>query len=180
MKVLAHPEAHPCLGIKDSLIWTKNQKKDVVCLPQKAFLWRRRLVEVIINHAHTTIGHFGQLCTSRYICCYYWWLTMATNIKLFCSLCPSCQVTKDSTKRPAGLLHTLPIPDWLWQSVGMDFMGPLPKLNGHDYLLVVIDHFTSQVHLIPTNAQVKKSPGSLSRRSSDSMECPNLSCLTGT
>ena len=59
-KVLAHPEAHPCFGIKDSLIWTKNQmKKDMVCLPWKAFLWGRRLVEVIIDYAHTMIGHFG-------------------------------------------------------------------------------------------------------------------------
>ena len=149
MKVLAHPEAHPHFGIKDGLIWTKNQmKKDVVCLPQKAFLWGRRLVEVIIDHAHTTIGHFGQLGTSCYICRYYWWTTMATDIELFCSLCPLCQVTKDSTKQPAGLLHTLLIPDRLWQSVGMDFMGPLLKSNGHDYLLVMIDRFTSQVHLI--------------------------------
>ena len=41
-----------------------------------------------------------------------------------------------------------------WQSVGMDFMGPLPKLNSHNYLLVVIDHLTLQVHLIPMNTQV--------------------------
>jgi hypothetical protein len=33
----------------------------------------------------------------------------------------------------------------------MDFMGPLPKSDTHDYLLVVIDHLTSQVHLIPMN-----------------------------
>ena len=65
VKVLAHPEVHPHFRIKDGLIWTKNQmKKDMVCLPWKAFLWGRRLVEVIINHAHTTIGHFGQLGTS--------------------------------------------------------------------------------------------------------------------
>ena len=26
-----------------------------------------------------------------------------------------------------------------WQSIGMDFMGPLLKLNNFDYLLVMID-----------------------------------------
>ena len=36
----------------------------------------------------------------------------------------------------------------------MDFMGPLPVSNGHNYLLVVIDHFTSEVHLIPTTTRV--------------------------
>src|SRR6266481_4413398 len=32
----------------------------------------------------------------------------------------------------------------------MDFMGPLPVSNSYDYLLVVIDRLTSQVHLLPT------------------------------
>ena len=36
----------------------------------------------------------------------------------------------------------------------MDFMGPLPKLNDFDYLLVVIDQLTSQVHLVPTTMTV--------------------------
>ena len=36
----------------------------------------------------------------------------------------------------------------------MDFMGLLPVSNGHDYLLVVINCFTSEVHLIPTTTQV--------------------------
>src|SRR6266481_5838603 len=59
-KILTHPEAHPSFGIKQNLIWTKNQmNRNMVCLPQKAFLRGRRLVEVILDHAHTTIGHFG-------------------------------------------------------------------------------------------------------------------------
>ena len=33
-------------------------------------------------------------------------------------------------------------------------MGPLPKLNNFDYLLVVIDRLTSQVHLVPTTMTV--------------------------
>ena len=32
----------------------------------------------------------------------------------------------------------------------MDFLGPLPKSNNFDYLLVIIDQLTSQVHLGPT------------------------------
>ena len=79
---------------------------------------------------------------------------MGTDIELFCSSCVSCQVTKDSNQKPSGLLHSLPIPDRPWQSIGMDFMGPLPVSNGHDYLLVVIDRFTSEVHLIPITTRV--------------------------
>ena len=60
------------------------------------------------------------------------------------------QTTKDANSKPAGLLHSLLIPDRLWQSIGVDFMGPLPKSNDFDYLLVIIDQLTSQVHLVPT------------------------------
>ena len=74
---------------------------------------------------------------------------MGANIKLFCSLCALCQTTKDSMQKPAGLLHPWPIPDWPWHSVGLDFMGPLPKLKGYDYLLVIINRFMSHVHLLP-------------------------------
>ena len=74
---------------------------------------------------------------------------MGANIELFCSLCALCQTTKDSMQQPVRLLHSLPIPNRSWQLVGLDFMGPLPKSKGYDYLLVVIDRFTSQVHLLP-------------------------------
>ena len=130
-KIMTHPEAHLRFGIRDQLIWMKSQMgRDVVCIPQGAFLRGRKLVKVILDQAHSTIGHFGQFHTSRYIQRYYWWPSMGTNIELFCSSCPSCQVMKDSNQKPSGLLHSLPIPDRPWQSIGMDFMGPLPTSEG--------------------------------------------------
>jgi hypothetical protein len=39
----------------------------------------------------------------------------------------------------------------------MDFIGPFPKLQGYDYLWVVICRLTSMVHLIPVNMTVKAS-----------------------
>ena len=112
------------------------------------------MIEIIIDQAHQVIGHFNHLKTFNYIRRLYWWPKLATDIELFCTSCATCQINKMSTQKPQGLLHSLPIPERPWQSIRMDFMGPLPKLNGHDYLLVVIDRLTSQVHLIPTDTQV--------------------------
>jgi hypothetical protein len=42
-----------------------------------------------------------------------------------------------------------------WQSIAMDFMGPFSECMGYDYLLVVICHLTSLVHLIPTTTSAK-------------------------
>ena len=150
MKILHHLEAHLHFRIRDQLIWTKNQMgRDVICVPWKAFIWGRQLIEVILNQAHTPIGHFGQWSTSCYMQRFYWWPSMGADIGLFCSLCTLCQTTKDSMQKPAGLLHSLPIPDWPWQSVRLDLMGPWPKSKGYDYLLVIIDRFTLQVHVLP-------------------------------
>ena len=63
-------------------------------------------------------------------------------------------LTQDTNSKPIGLLHSLPIPDRLWQSIGMDFMGPLPKSNNFNYLLVIIDQLMSQVHPVPTTMTV--------------------------
>ena len=69
-------------------------------------------------------------------------------------MCGTCVTSKDANSKPTGLLHSLPIPDRPWQSIGLDFMGPLPKSNDFDYLLVIIDQLTSQVHLVPTTMTV--------------------------
>jgi Integrase zinc binding domain len=97
------------------------------------------MIEIIIDHAHQTVGHYSQLKTSNYIRRAYWWPSMATNIELFCTSCTRCQMNKMHTQWPKGLLHSLPIPDRPRQSIGIDFMGPLTKSNDCDYLMVIID-----------------------------------------
>ena len=67
-KILAHPEVHPRFRVVEGLIWTKSQLgHDVVCVPREAFLRGRRIVEMIIDHAHKVISHFGQFKTSQYV-----------------------------------------------------------------------------------------------------------------
>ena len=79
---------------------------------------------------------------------------MAQDIEAFCMSCGACAAWKDTNSKPRGLLHNLPIPDRPWQSIGMDFLGLLPKLNNFNYLLVIIDRLTSQIHLVLTTTTV--------------------------
>ena len=126
-KIIIHQDAHPRFSLQEGLIWMKNQlKHDVICIPQDTFQRGRRLIKIIIDNAHQIIGHYSQWKTSNYIQHSYWWPQMATNIEAFCRLCGKCQTNKTNTQKLQGLLHSLPIPDKPWQSVGMDFMGPLP------------------------------------------------------
>ena len=79
---------------------------------------------------------------------------MAQDIETFCMSCGTCTTSKDINSKPRGLIHSLPVPDRRWQSIGMDFLGPLPKLNNFNYLLVIIVQLTPQVHLVPTTTTV--------------------------
>ena len=150
-KIITQPDAYPRFSIREGLIWTKNQlKRDVICIPRDAFQRGRRLIKIIIDHAHQTISHYGQWKTLNYIQWSYWWPQMATDLEAFCKSCRKCQTNKTDMLKPQGFLHSLPIPDKPWQSVGMDSTGPLSQSLGNDYLLLIIDRLTSQVHLVPT------------------------------
>ena len=44
----------------------------------------------------------------------------------------------------------LPIPDWKWDKIGMDFITGLPKTrSGYDSIWVVVDRLTKVAHFIP-------------------------------
>jgi RNase H-like domain found in reverse transcriptase len=67
-KIMVHLDAHKKFGIRDGLIWTKNQLWcDIVCVPWNVFHGGRSMIEIIIDHAHQTVGHYSQLKTSNYI-----------------------------------------------------------------------------------------------------------------
>ena len=68
-----------------------------------------------------------------------------------------CQATKPSNQLPQGLLHSLLIPRQPWGLIAMDFMGPFPLSEGHDYLWVILCCLTSMVHLVPIKTTIKVS-----------------------
>ena len=121
-----------------------------VCVSPKAIHKGKQLIKIIIDHAHNIIGNFGQFKTSQYIRRYFWWQSMSHDIESYCKTCSTCMTSKDTNSKPTGLLHSLLMPNRPWQSIRLYFMDPLPKSNNFDYLLVVIDWLTSQVHLVPT------------------------------
>jgi len=50
---------------------------------------------------------------------------------------------------PYGLLQSNEAPDRPWKSIAMDFITDLPKSEGYDTILVVIDRLTKMSHFIP-------------------------------
>ena len=50
-----------------------------------------------------------------------------------------------------GSLKQLPIPEWPWNSISIDFIEKLPSSSGFDTILVIVDQLTKQVIFIPAH-----------------------------
>ena len=56
---------------------------------------------------------------------------------------------KTEHQRPAGLLHPLPIPEWKFDHIEMNFVTGFPKSNkGNDAIFVVIDKLIKVAHFL--------------------------------
>ena len=81
---------------------------------------------------------------------HYWWKGMKRDIAEFISRCLTCQQVKAEHQKPAGLLQSLPIPQWKWERITMDFVVGLPCCrNGHDTIWVIVDRLTKSAHFLP-------------------------------
>ena len=65
---------------------------------------------------------------------------MKTDISNFVHKCLVCQQVKAKHKKPPRLLVPLPIPEWKWCHIAMDFITGLPRTSqGLDTVGVVVD-----------------------------------------
>jgi hypothetical protein len=61
-----------------------------------------------------------------------------------------CQQVKVEHRKPAGLLQPLPIPEWKWEMITMDFVSGLPRgKRGNDAIWVIVDRLTKFALFLP-------------------------------
>src|SRR3954464_3759367 len=78
---------------------------------------------------------------------------MKRDIARYVAECDVCRRIKAEHQRPAGTLQPLPIPEWKWDKVSMEFITGFPKTQkGNDAIFVVM-HRPSKVAL-PSNPRV--------------------------
>ena len=83
----------------------------------------------------------------------YWWDGMKKDIADFVSKCLTCQQVKAEHQKPSGKLQPLPIPEWKWERITMDFVTGLPhSKDGYNSIWVIVDRLTKSAHFLPIKA----------------------------
>ena len=74
---------------------------------------------------------------------------MKNGIAEYISKCVKCQHVKVEHQHLIGLLQPLPIMEWKWEAISMDFITGFPMtMRQHDSIMVVVDNLTNASHFI--------------------------------
>ncbi|KAF8831165.1 hypothetical protein HHX47_DHR1000004 [Lentinula edodes] len=157
-KIIEKPKEFRNFEIVDGLVYLKMQDRKVLCIPTLT-VNGRNIRECIIDEAHSLLAHLGARKTIDYLRDYVWWKDLVPDTHAYCESCQICRRTKPNNARPYGLLNPLTVPSYPWESIALDFVGPLPESkdrNGmYDMITVVIDLLTGMVHLVPSKTTYK-------------------------
>jgi hypothetical protein len=79
----------------------------------------------------------------------YFWSGMKKDFTDYLAKCMECRKVKVEHMHPTELLQPLPIPEWKWEIVTIDFITKLPRTaRQHDSIMVVVDKLTKAAHYI--------------------------------
>lgn len=107
--------------------------------------------ETLFRLAHDSLGHAGFDKAYASLRDDYYWPNMRRDLEgAYIPSCTDCQRNKSRTSKPPGPLHPLPVPDQRFQSVAIDFIGPLPKDKGYDSIITMTDRAGADIQIVPS------------------------------
>jgi hypothetical protein len=98
---------------------------------------RTKLITAL--HDSAVGGHSGIQATYQRVKKVFWWKGLKNDVTQYVQQCAVCQKAKPERVHPTGLLQPLPVPQGIWEEVTMDFIEGLPKSEGFDTILVVVN-----------------------------------------
>ena len=145
-RILRNRESFPAIKVVDGLIYIGSR----LVIPCAG-----TIREDLFRMAHDSLGHFGADKSYAALWSAYYWPRMRTELEdAYITGCDECQRYKGTTKRPAGPLHPLPIPDGRGDSVAIDFIGPLPDDEGFNCIVTMTDRSRADVRIVPTHLDI--------------------------
>lgn len=120
-------------------MYNKHSSKPLLAIPTS-------LVNNILTAYHDSLtsgAHSGIAKTYQKIAVRYHWPSMTRDIRSYVQSCNACQLRKSDTRGQAGKLQPIKLPGTTpFLKCQIDYVGPLPKSNGKQYILVAMDMTT--------------------------------------
>ncbi|KAH9752935.1 hypothetical protein KPL71_014903 [Citrus sinensis] len=134
-------QSHVGFSVEHGVLFYKSR----LVIPQTT-----KLLFALIGEFHTTPigGHSGETKTYQRLAAELYWIGMRKDVTRFVRECTICQQNKYLATTPAGLLQPIRLPAQVWEEVTLDFIERLPRSEGWDAILVVVDRL-SKLHGIP-------------------------------
>ena len=110
------------------------------------------LKKEIMEEAHSSAYamHPGSTKMYHILREHYWWRGMKKDVAEFVSRYLICQQVKAEHQKPTGLLQSLPIPQWKWEKITMDFVVGLSCCqSGYDVIWVIVGRLKKSAHFLP-------------------------------
>ncbi|KAH9688170.1 Endonuclease [Citrus sinensis] len=118
--------------------------------------WGNLRKEVIKEcHGSKWAGHPGIERTTALVQASYFLPHMRDDIEAYVRTCLVCQQDKVDHQLPAGLLEPLPLATRPWESVSMDFITSMPKSEGCESIMVVVDRYSKYATFIAAPVDCK-------------------------
>ncbi len=135
---------------------------------------------VLLAYLHDHDGHHGRDKVMASAKLRVWWQGMDADVRTYIASCQRCQQVRDPPGKEQGIAMPLKTPEYPWQWVTMDFVGPFPEaisdrghthptepaqansktsktLLGHDMILVFVDRFTKMKHFAACKSTITAS-----------------------
>jgi hypothetical protein len=125
--------------------------KDRIVVPKDA-----KVRQQILDEAHLSRYSIHPRSTKMYqdLKQHYWWTKMKIEIARYVAKCDTCRRVKAIHMKVAGPLQSLPIPNWKWEDISMDFIVGLPRTaKGFNSIWVIIDRLTKKTHFLPVKVK---------------------------
>lgn len=107
---------------------------------------RKKIVETL--HNSPIGGHSGIVATYHKVKQHFHWPGLKKYVMDWVLSCDVCKRCKSESVAHPGLLQPLNVPGGPWESISMDFIEGLPKSEGRDCIMVIVDRFTKYAHFI--------------------------------
>ena len=110
---------------------------------------------MLMSEFHVQGGHCGHKRLTARIMEKYWWRGLAHDCREYVSKCVTCNRAK-ADRTASAPVNPLPVPDYPWEVVGVDFVTGLPPSgkNKYDAVMVVVCHLTKMAHFVPCHKEV--------------------------